>query len=216
MRVMAVPVKAPERSKSRLSALLSNAERAALTAALLHDVLDACLAQPDWSVWVVCPDPDLLSECGGRGARPVTETGSSLLEAVRQVESELGAAGDELAIVLGDLPWLTAPELHRALAAPGAVVAAPAYSDGGTNLLVRRPPGRIPARFGPASFARHRWEAERAGTTLVEVGGPGLERDLDRPVDLGRLVASDHPGRARAACLEMGLPARLLERVART
>ena len=118
----------------------------------------------------------------------------------------------ELAVLLGDPPYLTAGELRRALAMPGPVVAAPARSDGGTNLLLRRPASVIPARFGRSSFAKHRWAARRKGLKLVEARGPGLERDLDRPADLATLVASGHRGRARTACLEMGLTARLLER----
>jgi 2-phospho-L-lactate guanylyltransferase len=216
MRVVAVPVKAPARSKTRLSGVLSESERAALTVALMHDVLDACLSQRGWEVWVVASDPPVLGEAAARGARPIKETGRTLLGAVRQVEAELAGSGEELAVVLGDLPWLTGQELRTALAAPGPVVAAPAASDGGTNVLVRRPPSVIPARFGRASFARHRWEAGRAGVDLIPVRAPGLEHDLDRPADLARLVASGRRGRALTVCLDMGLPERLLERAART
>jgi 2-phospho-L-lactate guanylyltransferase len=216
MRVVAVPVQAPTRSKTRLSSVLSEPERAALTVALMHDVLDACLSQSGWEVWVVASSRAVLNEAAARGARPVEETGRTLLGAVRQVEGGLPGSGDELAMVLGDLPWLTAEELRAALATPGPVVAAPAASDGGTNVLVRRPPAVIPARFGRASFARHRWEAGRAGVELIPVRAPGLEHDLDRPADLARLVASGRRGRTLAVCLEMDLPERLLERAART
>jgi 2-phospho-L-lactate guanylyltransferase len=216
MRVVAVPVKTPARSKSRLSDVLSESERAALTVALMHDVLDACLTQVGWEVWVVASEGAVLGEAVERGARPVEEEGRTLLGAVRQLEAGLARSGDELAVVLGDLPWLTAEELRAALATPGPLVAAPSASDGGTNVLVRRPPGVIPARFGRASFAKHRWEAGRAGVELIPVRAFGLEHDLDRPEDLARLVASAHPGRALGVCLDMGLPERLLEHAARS
>src|SRR5207302_5600407 len=119
---------------------------------------------------------------------------------------------DELAVLLADLPLVTDRALADALAHAGRVVASPADSDGGTNLLIRRPPTVIRARFGRASFAKHRAEAYRRGLTLEEARSPELGVDLDRPQDVVRLLASDpsHPSsRTRAACLEMGLPERL-------
>jgi 2-phospho-L-lactate guanylyltransferase len=214
MRVLAVPVKSPTAAKSRLSPVLTRPERAALTVALLEDVLDACLGSPEWETWVISPDADLLTLAAERGARPVEEGGHTLLEAVRQVEGNAGDAAAALAILLGDLPYLTADELRGALAADGAVVAAPAASDGGTNLLVRRPPSVIRARFGRSSFDKHRWAARRAGVTMTEVHGAGLERDLDRPEDLRALLASGHEGRTLSACIAMGLASRLLPDVA--
>ena len=210
LRVLAVPVKSPPASKTRLASVLTPAERAALTAALLEDVLDACLAQDDWETWVISPDPAIRRTARQRGARPLVERGDSLLKAIRQVEEVAGSAVRDLAVVLGDLPYLTEAGLAGALAAEGPVVAAPAASDGGTNLLLRRPPSVIRARVGPASFAKHRWAARRAGVSMTEVRGEGLERDLDRPDDLARLIASGHQGRTLSACIAMGLPSRLV------
>ena len=217
MQVIAVPVKALGRSKTRLAPLLTPAERATLTLALLDDVLTAATAQPAWEVWLVSSDPAVL-EAGVRwGARPVAEMGHTLLQAVRQVEEELRGSG-ELAVLLGDLPYLRAEELAAALATPGSVVAAPAASDGGTNLLLRRPPSVIPARFGRASFAKQPywgrpisgWGARRVRLGLAELHAPGLELDLDRPEDVAALMASKQNGRARAACMRMGLETRLV------
>lgn len=213
MQVVAVPVKRLDRSKSRLAGVLSPAERAALTLAMLADVLEACRGVPGWELWVVSPDPAALDAAARQGGRPILEERGSLLAAVRQVEAE--AKWGELAVVLGDLPYLTSDDLRAALATGGAVVAAPAASDGGTNLLLRRPSTAIPARFGTASFQRHRWEARRRGLDFRLLRLPGLERDLDRPEDLARLIASAGPGHARSACLNMGLAERLplLERL---
>src|SRR5918992_223398 len=114
MRVIAVPVKSLERAKTRLSQALTPLERAALTLAMLEDVLDACLAQPGWQTWVVSPDDSVLEVSARRRARPVVERDPGLLAAVRQVEEE-AAGSDSLAVVLGDLPLLTAEALGRAL-----------------------------------------------------------------------------------------------------
>jgi 2-phospho-L-lactate guanylyltransferase len=209
MRVLAVPVKSLERSKSRLAPLLSPAERAALTLIMLEDVLEACFDQETWEVWLVSRDEAVLEVGAQRGARPVAEEGRSLLDAVRQVEGQISGRSSELAVLLADLPLLTADALGQALAREEAIIAAPAGSDAGTNLLVRRPPRTIPARFGRDSFAKHRWAARRARAAFAEVSLPELGFDLDRPQDLARVLASERATRTRSACLEMGLPERL-------
>jgi len=215
MQVVAVPVKALSRSKGRLASVLTPSERGALTLALLEDVLAACARQSGWETWVVSPDPHVLEAAARRGAAAIPEEQGSLLGAVRTVERRLADPADSLAILLGDLPELDAEDVATALAASAPVVLAPAASDGGTNFLLRRPPGAIPARFGRRSFARHRLEAARRGLELAEVRTPGLAHDLDRPADLARLIAGDHASVTRSVCLEMGLADRLplLERL---
>jgi 2-phospho-L-lactate/phosphoenolpyruvate guanylyltransferase len=209
VRVLAVPVKSLERSKSRLGSVLSSTERAALTLAMLEDVLDASLAQMSWEVWVVSSDEAVLEVAARRGSRPIPEEGRSLLRAVRQVEGEVRGRGSRLAVLLGDLPFVTPHALGAALDRPAAVVASPAHSDGGTNLLLRRPPDVIPARFGRASFAKHRWAARRARVPFEEVDLEPLAFDLDRPADLDVVLATNHPGRTRQVCLELDLAGRL-------
>jgi 2-phospho-L-lactate/phosphoenolpyruvate guanylyltransferase len=217
MRVLAVPVKSLERAKSRLSPILSPVERAALSLVMFEDVLDACLAQEGWETWVVSHDEAVLETGARRGATPLVEKGRSLLDAVRQIESEAPLAPlptNQLAVVLADLPLVTERAVQAALAAgsgPG-VVAAPAASDGGTNLLLRRPPSIIAPRFGRASFAKHRWAARRARVHFEEISLPELAFDLDRPEDLHRVMAEGRATRTRSACLEMGVPERLRTR----
>ncbi len=214
MQVLAVPVKSLDRAKNRLSSVLSPGERAALSLVMFEDVLDACLAQSEWDTWVVSHDEAVLEVGARKGARPIVETGTSLLESVRQVEGQMtprSHSANELGVVLADLPLVTAEALASALALGGrvGVVAAPAASDGGTNLLLRRPPSIIPARFGSSSFAKHRWAARRVRTGFEEIRRPELAFDLDRPEDLARVLADGVGHRTRAACLEMGMPGRL-------
>jgi 2-phospho-L-lactate guanylyltransferase len=211
MRVLAVPVKSLERAKSRLGAILSPSERAALSLAMLEDVLDACLAQVGWDVWMVSHAQAALDAAARKGARAVPELGGSLSAAVGQMDRAAAGRAITLGVVLADLPLVTPVALSAALAraTSAAVAAVPAESDGGTNMLLRTPPSVIPARFGRSSFSRHRLEAYRFGVTLQEVRSPELGFDLDRPADLVRLVESDGDSRARSACLEMGLADRL-------
>jgi 2-phospho-L-lactate guanylyltransferase len=211
MRVLAVPVKSLERGKSRLAALLSPAERAALSMAMFESVLDACVAQTGWDVWVVSRAEPVLDAAVGRGVRAVREHGTSLVAAVGQVERALPGVATELGVVLADLPFITPGALRAALArgVKAPVMAVPAGSDGGTNMLLRRPPSVIPARFGRASFSRHRLEAHRAGVTLEELRSPELGFDLDRPADLVTVLSEGADTRTRSVCLEMGVADRL-------
>jgi 2-phospho-L-lactate guanylyltransferase len=208
MRVIAVPVKSLERAKGRLSGVLAPLERAALTLAMLEDVLDACLQMPGWQTWVVSPDEAILEVSARRRARPVAEEEPGLVTAIRQVEEE-AAGADALAIVLGDLPLATPEALERLLHNIGPVVAAPSDSDGGTNVLLRRPPQVIPPRFGTESFRKHRDVAQQLDIPFARVDSPELGFDLDRPEDVPTLLAAGGITRTRTACLEMDLPARL-------
>lgn len=212
VRVVAVPVKRLEEAKSRLASVLAPLERAALTLAMLEDVLDAVLALDGWIPWVVSSDEAVLEIAARRRARPFVETTDPprLGAAVRQAEeTALTEGADALAILLADLPLLTADALHDALRTVGPVVLAPSSSDGGTNLLLRRPPDAIPARFGSRSFHRHRSEAAAKGLPVSVVRGPKLAFDLDRPPDLLEVLRAGKRGRTASVCLELGVAERL-------
>jgi 2-phospho-L-lactate/phosphoenolpyruvate guanylyltransferase len=210
MQVLAVPVKALDRGKERLSGILSPSERSRLVLAMFRGVLDATLAQRGWSVQVVSSSEEVLREAERLGAEPVRDRGASLRAAIRQVASALPSDAT-LGVLLADLPRITAPALAGSLAdADGAPVAAvPAHSDGGTNLLVRRPASVIPDRFGRSSFERHRAEAYRAGVTLRELRRWELAFDLDTPQDLARWLETDGEGPAFEVAAALGLRERL-------
>jgi len=208
MRVILVPVKALERSKGRLAEALSPMERAALSLAMLEDVLDATTVMPGWQTWVISPDQSVLEVAARRRARAVVEEAPGLVTAIRQAEEDAPTA-DALAVVLGDLALITPEALARVLQTLGPVVAAPSASDAGTNVLLRRPPDAVPPLFGTSSFRKHRDAAELHDIPFAEVRVPELAFDLDRPEDLATLLASTHRTRARAVCAEMGVTDRL-------
>lgn len=213
MRVIAVPVKSLDRAKTRLSPLLSPLERASLTLAMLEDVLDAALSLPGWETWVVSPDEAVLEIAARRGARPVPEAKPPLSAAVRQVEEEAEEAdADALAVLLADVPLVTGEALGAATRTLGPVVASPSEGGDGTNLLLRRPPRAIPARFGRESYRKHESGARARGLPFSEVRLPELAFDLDVPEDIPRLLEAGREGRTRSVCLEMDLAARLAAR----
>ena len=113
--MIAVPVKSLSRAKSRLSRVLNPLERAALTLAMLEDVLDAALSVPGWETWVVSPDESALEIAARRGAKAFAEEKPPLSAAVRQMELQATEReADTLAVLLADLPLLTAESLQRA------------------------------------------------------------------------------------------------------
>jgi len=210
MSVLAVPVSRLEDAKTRLGPILSAPERADLMLAMVRDVLDAATTQPGWETWVISGDDVVLEVADEAGARAVVEHGSTLLSAVRQVET---AAVDEgaprWAVLRADLPWITPASLADALDVDAPVVAVRAASDGGTNLLVRTPPDAIRARFGRDSFQKHLWAARRARVESEAAESEDLAFDLVGPDDLDRLLASSRACRARSVCRKMDLARRL-------
>jgi 2-phospho-L-lactate guanylyltransferase len=185
MRAIVLPVKSLEDTKSRLAPVLSPMERAALTLAMLEDVLDASLVAPGWTTWVVSPDEAVLEVAVARGAISVPEVEGPLETALGQTDEAAAGRGlDALAVLLPDTPMVTPSALVRALHVPGPVVMAAAADGIGTNLLIRRPPTAIPPCFGPDSARRHRRAAGQVGLPVVEITIPELAFDLDAPDDI--------------------------------
>jgi 2-phospho-L-lactate guanylyltransferase len=210
MRVIAVPMKSLAAAKRRVAPELTPLERGALTLAMLEDVLDAAQAVNGWETWVISPDEVVLEIAVRRGAMSVPEEKPPLASAIRQVERlALEQQADALAVLPGDLPLITTEALTGALRTLGPVVLAPSQDEVGTNLLLRRPPRAIPARFGPQSFRRHLDQAEARGLPTAVVDRRELSFDLDLPSDILTLLATERRGRARQVCLEMDLRERL-------
>ena len=206
MRAIVLPVKSLDDAKGRLSPVLSAIERAALTLAMLEDVLDVTLDMPGWATWVVSPDETVLEVAAGRGAEPITEEHPPLSSALHQAEQEALDRGlGALAVLLPDTPLLTPVTLTRALHTLGPVVLGPSLDGSGTNLLLRRPPGTIASRFGPDSYRRHLQTAAEAEVPVSVVEHRDLGFDLDHPDDILTVLKARRPGRTREVLRELDL-----------
>lgn len=213
MRALALPVKSLGHAKTRLSGFLTPLERGALSLAMYEDVLDVTLALEGWETWVVSPDESVLEIAIGRGATPIREERPSLRSAVHRIEAEAAARMIQaLAILLADTPFVTLQALTTVTHTLGPVVIAPSADERGTNLLLRRPPGAIPSRFGPDSFRRHlETAAERELPTAV-IEHEDLAFDLDEPDDILTVLETRRPGRTLEVCRDMDLASRLSTR----
>jgi 2-phospho-L-lactate guanylyltransferase len=213
VRAIVLPVKHLDDAKTRLSSILTPLERGALTLAMLEDVLDATLAMPGWATWVVSPDEAVLEVAVGRGAEPIVEDQPPLGAALHQVEAEaVGRGLDALAILLPDTPLVTPAGLTRALHTLGPVVLGPSLDQVGTNMLLRRPVGTIPSRFGPDSYRRHLEAAAEADLPVAVVEDEGIGFDLDREDDILPVLASRRAGRTREVLRGLGAHDRLAAR----
>jgi len=115
-----------DEAKGRLASVLSPLERAALTLAMLEDVLDATLLLPGWETWVVSPDESVLEVAAARGATPMPEEQPPLAQAIRQAEEEaLARHRDAFAVLLPDTPLVTAAALTRAAGRVGSISSGP-------------------------------------------------------------------------------------------
>lgn len=211
--MIALPVKSLADAKSRLGPVLTPLERGALTLAMLEDVLDATMELPGWDTWVISPDETVLEIALGRGAHAIQEDEPPLMKAIRQVEEEAQARSVEhLAVLLADTPLVTSEALTQALHTLGPVVLAPSVDEGGTNLLVRRPPSVIDARFGTDSYRRHLEAAADADVPASVVQIPEIAFDLDIPGDILTVLDARKRGRTQEVVRDMDVASRLPSR----
>ena len=214
MRYALVPVKDLTQAKVRLSPILSPAERHALAAVMLDDVL-AALRQATTldRIALVTTDAhalaladqwgfEVVDEGSGRG-----ETGA--VELAVKICRERGASA--LAVIPGDIPLLTAADIDVIMqhGLRHDVVIVPSWDSRGTNAVLMRPPDALQLRFGSWSFFPHVKQAKRKGLSYKVVRLPGVALDIDTPEDLARLVPQAKGTRSYAMLEEMGLLHRL-------
>ncbi len=202
MLAILVAAKRLESAKSRLAPVLAPQARRALARAMFDNVLKAALdSSRAQAVAVVSSDPELLEAARQGGALALDEGEErGLNRAVRTATAELIARGaDALCTVLSDLPLVSGADLDavlEALPVPQGVVLVPSRDLSGTNVLARRPPDAIPARFGTASLVRHLRECERRGLACISLRLVGPALDVDVADDLAELVGTDERWRS--------------------
>jgi 2-phospho-L-lactate/phosphoenolpyruvate guanylyltransferase len=194
-----VPFKAT-RQKSRLSAMLSEAQRKEFAFALLLDLLDVLKAAGLTSdCIVVTSDPTALAAVAKAGGRGVPEPSDRGVNSAVRLGIEHAGTGDIL-VVPSDLPFLRASEVRALLSfrERGAdVVVSPSGTFNGTNALLSPARLRFPLSYDDDSFWNHVASAARLGLTLAVYSGPGVLFDVDSPSEFAALAMSK--SRARSA-----------------
>lgn len=188
-----IPAKPHIESKSRLSPMLTEAQRAALSRWLLQRTVLLARAAVE-QVVVVSRDQALLSVAQAQGAWGLLEASPGLNPALEQgARFAQARRASGLLILPADLPHLRVQDLEIILNLgarfPGLVIA-PCHHGTGTNALLMRPPQLIPFAFGPDSFATHCAAARKAGVEPTLYHADSVAFDLDSPQDWNSLPAS--------------------------
>lgn len=198
-----VPVKQSAGAKQRLAAALTPAQRQALAACMLEDVLDALAGVPELAgLLVVTIDPFATDLARRHGARVITDGAADghtgAVTAAARLLAAQGCAG--MLAVPGDIPAASAAEISDVLAAHGpapSFTIVPAHDDLGSNAVLCSPPDAVTLRFGDNSFLPHLDTARRCGIKPVVLRRPGIAMDIDHPADLAALLRMRPEGAAR-------------------
>jgi 2-phospho-L-lactate guanylyltransferase len=196
-----VPLKPLSRTKSRLSPVLSQAQREKLSEQIfVNTLITLKKVKGIGGVLVVSRDTAALALARQHEVQTVQESGAPELNDALTRATEVvrlwNAQG--VLIVPADIPLLRVHDLENMLALSGdwpEIVIAPDRHERGTNALLVRPPGLIPYRYGGASFPRHIAEAEAVGAAVQVYRSFNLGLDLDTPIDLEvyQETTSQHP-----------------------
>lgn len=201
-----VPFRGAAGAKRRLRDVLSEAERGALVAAMLRDVLAALVRSEGLAgVLLVSPDrtaPALAAEFAiDAYADSAGDLAGAVTEASAYAARELGAAGT--LFVPGDVPLVTPADVAAVLDGHEHVTLVPDDRDVGTNAAAVSPPNAFPYVFDGRSFKPHCAAAERAGFTPRVVRRPAFGLDVDTPAELvqvARRAGDTETGAFLAAC----------------
>lgn len=183
-----IPAKPSWLAKQRLTPVLPEAERRQFTHWLLATLLDTVhTSDADVQPILLTSDPDLAALAAPYGyptlPDPPNADLNSVLEQGRAYAMEQGA--ESLLILPTDIPYLTPATLNAFIAYSEStypsVLIAPDREGIGTNALFMHPATAIPFRFGIASAARHRAEAQKSGIPFLEYRDPAFARDIDLP-----------------------------------
>lgn len=200
-----VPLKATARGKSRLG--LPDRQRSALAVAMVRDTLAAAAsARSVCRLLVVAEDAADRALLAADGVEVLLTDVSGLNEAIAQGAAHLASRGwsGPVAVLPGDLPFLTGPDLAAALdAAAGGPAVVADVAGTGTTLLVAESPAELRPRFGPNSYRRHQVTGARP---LPVPAASTLHQDVDTVADLRLPADFDRLGpHTRAALADLAL-----------
>lgn len=182
---MIIPVKALTRAKTRLGS--AEPANAALALAFFQDALSAVQSTAAVrSTVVATSDPVVAAWAAERGAVMVDDSSADGINAAAAHAARMVAVDGPVAVVVSDLPCLTAPAVDAVLSLArhhrSSFVRDAAGS--GTTMWMSTD-GAIDSRFGPESAAAH---LGAGATDLIAAAEPAIlalaRRDVDTSDDL--------------------------------
>lgn len=201
--IVAMPMKALRRAKTRLESVLDGQRRQVLALALFQEsqrFFATCY--PELDRVVVTPSAAIARRAQALGASALLEPCESGLNLAVERAAEWAATHryDRILVVPCDIINWRQEELAQVLdQADRHQVVVVRSADGGTNGLYLPIPGSFEFRFGRGSADLHLVEAQRCGLSAVSLHLPALSRDLDTPRDYswGHVALADAIDRAR-------------------
>lgn len=201
--IVAMPMKALRRAKTRLESVLDRQRRQVLALALFHEsqrFFATCY--PELDRVVVTPSAAIARRAQALGASALLEPRESGLNLAVERAAEWAATHryDRILVVPCDIiNWRREELAHVLDQADRHQVVVVRSADGGTNGLCLPIPGSFEFQFGRGSADRHLVEAQRYGLSAVSLHLAALSRDLDTPLDYsrGQVALADVIDRAR-------------------
>jgi 2-phospho-L-lactate guanylyltransferase len=179
-----VPVKDLDKAKSRLSAHLTSEQRKGLFLAMLDDVLNALSQLP---IIVICPE-DISAYLNEREnvIFLMQKNGKDLNSAVAQANAYAIENGAQATLFIpADMPLVSRVDVEGVIELGRTFRAVITKArDGGTGILLRRPPDVMESRFSKNSFTDHQIEAREKGIEMHVHASFPLSLDIDTIEDL--------------------------------
>ncbi len=193
--LVVLPVKAFDRGKARLSAVLDDAARSGLARSLAEGVLRSVLdVVPATQVLVVGDDESVTAWARELGVPAVVAPGG-LDGAARTGQQRAAEAGHERVLIAH--ADLLHPESLGVLIGRSDALIVPDRHRRGTNVLTVPADLPFPFAYGLDSFERHRRAATDLGIELTVVEDAALGMDVDTPDDLADPAATLRAGEQR-------------------
>jgi 2-phospho-L-lactate guanylyltransferase len=215
MRALLIPVKDPQRAKTRLAEFLSADERRALVWAMFEDVsLAAAKARKPDRVALVSSFEPAIERARRLGWEVLIEEAQvSESESVDWASRRLNEMGFAAVMRLpADAPMVRAEDIDELLRidlrAPAALLV-PSREGTGTNSIIRTPPCLFRSRFGPDSLALHKQEAARLGVECLIVENERIALDIDEPADIASLLELGSGTKSHRALVSMNVIKRI-------
>ncbi len=186
--VAVVPMKPLSQSKTRLSGVLSQQERADLSLAMFRKVIVAA-QHALGAVWVIGGDEAVRLVAESLGAIWLEDPGSDLNDSLAFALDRACKAEASAIYLPADLPFVTAGDIQKVVHASCAgqtLTFSPAQQDGGTNAMLIPRCVSFPPLLGKDSFRRHKRQASALGIPYTVCLTEGLGLDLDTPDDLAQ------------------------------
>ena len=184
-----VPVKSLQKTKGRLTAVLTPTERAQLTCKLLTQTLTILNNMPIIdTILVVTRDKIVTQLAESHHATVLAEEKEGLINAVtvgKQFAEKHGAT--KILILPSDLPFISAADINQFISARNGQNEMLVCSDQqhqGTNALFLSAAQSFQFHYGINSYQQHLKEAQQQQAIMHTINIPNLQFDLDTEADL--------------------------------